>query len=50
MDDGVNIGPGFWQVNEMAVASTCLTARCSGAAAVELLSFIGRRRPTERER
>ena len=29
---------------------THLTTRCSGAAAVDLLSFVGRRRPTERER
>ena len=49
-DDGVNLGSGSIEIIEMAVGSTCLTARCSGAAAVDLSSFIGRRRPTERER
>ena len=49
-DDGVNLGSGSIEIIEVAVGSTCLTARCSGAAAVDLSSFIGRRRPTERER
>jgi len=33
MDDGVNFGSGFWQVNEITIGSTCLTARCTRAAA-----------------
>jgi len=50
MDDGVNFGSGSNEINDIAVGSTCLTTRCSGAAALDFLSFVGRRRPTERER
>jgi len=50
MGYGVNLGAGSFEIDDMAIGSTCLTTRCSGAAAVDFLSFIGRRRPTERDR
>jgi len=39
---GVNFGSGSFEIGDMAVGSTCLTTRCSGAAAVDLSSFIGK--------
>ena len=40
----------LYDAGEYTLPAMRLTTRCSGAAAVNLSSFIGRRRPTERER